>query len=148
MRSQNEILNKIGKNTQFKRGAKQAEIARKAGIQSGIAKRERKTLKDSLLMLLQDETVQNSLVAALMKKAQKGDVKAFEAIRDTIGENPTSKVLQANAITRAVVVFDEQRQAVDITPEITTASENTAQLAELEKKSPISTGDDTPPPVA
>lgn len=148
MRSQNEILNKIGKNTQFKRGAKQAEIARKAGIQSGIAKRERKTLKDSLLMLLQDETVQNSLVAALMKKAQKGDVKAFEAIRDTIGENPTSKVLQANAITRAVVVFDEQRQAVDITPEITTASENTAQLAELEEKSPISTGDDTLPPVA
>lgn len=148
MRSQNENLKKIGKNTQFKRGAKQAEIARKAGIQSGIAKRERKTLKDSLLMLLQDETVQNSLVAALMKKAQKGDVKAFEAIRDTIGENPTSKVLQANAITRAVVVFDEQRQAVDITPEIATASENTAQLAELEKKSPISTGDDTPPPVA
>lgn len=148
MRSQNENLKKIGKNTQFKAGAEQAEIARKAGIQSGIAKRERKTLKDSLLILLQDETVQNSLVAALMKKAQKGDVKAFEAIRDTIGENPTSKVLQANAITRAVVVFDEQRQAVDITPEITTASENTAQLAELEKKSPISTGDDTPPPVA
>lgn len=148
MRSQNNLFKEKRKKTQFKAGAEQVERARKAGIQSGIAKRERKTLKDSLLMLLQDETVQNSLVAALMKKAQKGDVKAFEAIRDTIGENPTSKVLQANAITRAVVVFDEQRQSVDITPEITTASENTAQLAELEKKSPISTGDDTPPPVA
>lgn len=148
MRSQNNLFKEKRKKTQFKAGAEQVERARKAGIQSGIAKRERKTLKDSLLMLLQDETVQNSLVAALIKKAQKGDVKAFETIRDTIGENPTSKVLQANAITRAVVVFDEQRQSVDITPEITSASDNTAQLEKLEKKSPISTGDDTPPPVA
>ena len=148
MRSQSNLFKEKRKKTQFKAGVEQVERARKAGIQSGIAKRERKTLKDSLLMLLQDETVQNSLVAALMKKAQKGDVKAFEAIRDTIGENPTNKVLQANAIMRAVVVFDEQRQAVDITPEIATASADTAQLAELEKKSPITTGDDTPPPAA
>lgn len=32
------------------------------------------------------------IVASMIRKAQSGDVKAFEAVRDTIGEKPTDKV--------------------------------------------------------
>ena len=34
-----------------------------------------------------------AIVAALIKKAAKGDTKAFELIRDTVGEKPVDKQL-------------------------------------------------------
>lgn len=67
------------------------EIAKKAGIKSGQVRRARKTLKEELLLLLSDGDIQNKISVALLKKAQKGNIKAFEVIRDTIGEKPTDK---------------------------------------------------------
>lgn len=64
------------------------ENAQKAGIASGEARRARKTLKEELLLLLSDGDIQNKISVALLKKAQKGNIKAFEVIRDTIGEKP------------------------------------------------------------
>ena len=61
------------------------------GIKSGDVRRARKTLKAELLLLLESGNTQNKISLALIQKALKGDIKAFEVIRDTIGEKPTDK---------------------------------------------------------
>lgn len=52
----------------------------------------RKTLKEELLLLLETGDNQENISVALIQKAMKGDTKAFEVIRDTVGEKPTDKV--------------------------------------------------------
>lgn len=64
----------------------------KAGKASGEARRRRKTLKEELLLLLSQGEIQESMTLALIEKAKGGDTKAFEVIRDTIGEKPVDKV--------------------------------------------------------
>lgn len=69
------------------------EEAKKGGIASGKARREKKTLKAELEALLEimderGDSVQKKMSFALIKKAVKGDVRAFETIRDTIGQKP------------------------------------------------------------
>lgn len=61
---------------------------RNGGIKSGIAKRARKTLKEELLLLLSSGNTQEKISLALIQEALNGNVKAFESIRDTIGEKP------------------------------------------------------------
>jgi hypothetical protein len=73
------------------------ELARKAGIASGKARRERKTLKEELLLLLSKGDTQQKISLAILQKAMNGDTKAFEVIRDTVGEKPIDKV--ENTIT-------------------------------------------------
>lgn len=58
------------------------------GIKSGEARRERKMLKEELLILLSQGDTQKKISLALIQKALNGDTKAFEVIRDTIGEKP------------------------------------------------------------
>lgn len=67
------------------------ENGRKGGIKSGEVRRERKALKEELLYLLEQGNTQEKISLALIKQALKGNVKAFETIRDTIGEKPTDK---------------------------------------------------------
>ena len=52
----------------------------------------RKTLKEELLLLLSQGNTQAELSLSLIQKALTGDTKAFEVIRDTIGEKPSDKV--------------------------------------------------------
>ena len=68
------------------------ELGRKGGIASGKARRERKTLKDELIMLLEDDDNNLKISVALLKRALDGDISAFTTIRDTIGEKPTDKI--------------------------------------------------------
>ena len=68
------------------------EIARKGGLASVEARRKRKSLKEELLLMLEDEELQQSVAIALIKQAQNGNVKAFGMLRDTIGEAPVEKV--------------------------------------------------------
>lgn len=75
----------------------QRKIARQGGIASGKARRERKTLKEELLILLSKGDTQEKISLALLQKAMNGDTKAFEVIRDSIGEKPVEKV--ENTIT-------------------------------------------------
>lgn len=74
---------------------------RKGGIVSGQNRRERATLRRELEELLCRKitnedgkriTVQEAISMALVKRAIKGDVRAFETIRDTIGEKPVADV--------------------------------------------------------
>ena len=82
-----ENLKPMNKRTK----SEQREIAKKAGIKSGEVRRARKTLKEELLLLLENGDTQNKISLALIKKAIKGDITAFEVIRDTIGEKPADK---------------------------------------------------------
>ena len=71
-------------------------IASAGGKASGEARRKRKTLKEELLLLLSEGETQQSVTLALIEKARSGDTKAFEVIRDTIGEKPVDKVMIAD----------------------------------------------------
>ena len=73
------------------------EMARNGGLASGEARRKRKTLKEELLLMLSDGDVQQKISIALINEAINGNnagsvTKAFEGIRDTIGEKPADKV--------------------------------------------------------
>ena len=71
------------------------EISRKGQKASTEAKRARKTLKETLLMMLEEGNTQDNITLALLQKALNGDTKAYEVIRDTVGEKPTDKVEQS-----------------------------------------------------
>ena len=72
------------------------EMARNGGLASGEARRKRKTLKEELLLMLSEGETQQSVTLALIEKPMSGDTKAFEVIRDTIGERPVDKVMIAD----------------------------------------------------
>lgn len=89
-----------------------SEDSRKAGIASGKARREKKLIKDNIELLLSlpiksnktkeqlkalgiDDNEMNNqmaMVIAMYQKALKGDVQAFNTLRDTIGQGVTNKV--------------------------------------------------------
>ena len=70
---------------------KQRELASKGGKASVEARRRKKSLRQELLLLLEQGDTQNKVSLALVQKAMDGDTKAFEVLRDTIGEKPTDK---------------------------------------------------------
>ena len=83
-----------------------AKNGRKGGIASGEARRARRTIRAELEELLSKHPVndrgeespmsyQSAVIAALLKKALKGDTKAFELIRDTVGEKPAERITLA-----------------------------------------------------
>ena len=81
-----ENLMRGNPETQFKAGAKQTEIARRGGIASGIAKREKKLFKEEIEKKLGQSL--ESMVDAMIAEAENGNVKAFEVLRDTAGQHP------------------------------------------------------------
>ena len=85
----------------FQAGEQARERGRKGGIRSAQVKKERKTLREELLALLQitskdsegkEHTQQEHISAALIKEARSGNVRAFETIRDTIGEKAPERI--------------------------------------------------------
>lgn len=75
-------------------------IAQMGGKASQQKRKERKTFKEQMLFMLEnDPNLQNDLINALFKRAKKtGDKsgmsanKAFELIRETIGETPVNEI--------------------------------------------------------
>ena len=109
-----EELAKISEKTRFKTGSEQVEIARLGGFASGKAKRARKTIREELEFLLakqlknnkgEDISTREAISTAMIGQAIKGNVKAFIAIRDTIGEKPTEKTQTELTLTQALVEF-------------------------------------------
>ena len=81
------------------------EEAKKGGINSGKARRQKKLLRECLEILLEKEMTDKkgetmsgaeALSAKLFKEAMKGNVKAFEVLRDTAGQKPVEKVMIAD----------------------------------------------------
>lgn len=92
-----------------------AECGRKGGIESGKTKRRKKAMKETLEVLLsmpmksgksadvesiknfadlkgKNINVEEAMLISMIQKALHGNVPAFEAVRDTVGENPTKKI--------------------------------------------------------
>ena len=68
------------------------EIGRKGGIKSAEVRAFRKTFREDFIEALSDKKKQMELIDAMLKQAKKGNVKAFEVIRDTIGEKPKEEI--------------------------------------------------------
>ena len=108
-----EELAKISEKTRFKTGKQQVDIARQGGIASGIAKREKRTMREiAEIILSKDVTTSDGVVtgkyavlAKVIDKALKGDLQAAAFIRDTIGEKPTEKTQTELTLTQALVEF-------------------------------------------
>lgn len=99
----------------FVAGDSRAVEAQKKAV---AARNKRKTLREELLMLLSGDIVdrkgrtvqaQTAMSNALLKEALQGNTKAFEIIRDTIGEKPVDKVMVAD-VEQSVI--DEVEKAV------------------------------------
>lgn len=78
----------------------QRKIRSAGGKRSGEVRRARKTLREELLAMLSDGDTQKKISVALIQEATNGNnagsvTKAFEVIRDTIGEKPVDKVMIA-----------------------------------------------------
>lgn len=86
----------------------QREIARKGGIASGKARKERKTMKEELLLLLSQGDTQEKISLALLQEALNGNVKAYETIRDTVGEKPIDKQEVKQEITSINIKLDDE----------------------------------------
>lgn len=82
-----------------------AEEASKGGKASAEARRKKRDLRRALEMLLEKEyedkngniaTGAEAISTKLFNQAMKGNVKAFETIRSTVGQDPVQKVEQVN----------------------------------------------------
>ena len=102
------------------------EEASKGGVESGKTRRRKRAMKETLESLLsmpmkggkyadieniknfadlkgKNINVEEAMLISMIQKALHGNVPAFEAVRDTVGENPTRKI-EAD-ITNIVPVF-------------------------------------------
>jgi len=99
------------------------ELAKKAGEASGVARREKKTLREMVKIFgelkvegkaaraMEELGIEKNLqtrfmqgVVALFNKANKGDTAAFNAIRDIIGEKPVDKTQVSGGLDANIVV--------------------------------------------
>src|SRR5574344_360045 len=71
----------------------QKKIAVMGGKASGKSRRARKTLKEELLLLLSKGDMQQKVSLSLLNQALNGNVKAFEVLRDSIGEKEPERVI-------------------------------------------------------
>ena len=88
------------------------ERGRKGGLASVEARRKRKSLKEELLLMLEDEELQQSVAIALIKQAQNGNVKAFGMLRDTIGEAPIEKIQTTQTVVDMSAFSTEEIKAM------------------------------------
>ena len=88
-----------------------SEVARKAQAKATEVKREKKLLKEELMLLLAQGKTQEKISLALIEEAIKGNVKAFEVIRDTIGEKPVNKQEVSGIEGMSVII---NREAVQV----------------------------------
>lgn len=100
------------KNLRPVRSEKEArELGRKGGVKSGEKRREKKTLREAVQILLsssckipqvkakmqelgienEDQTNQMAMTIAMFGEAMKGNVQAFNSLRDTMGEKPVAR---------------------------------------------------------
>lgn len=69
----------------------QREVATMGGKASGEARRASASLTESLKKQLTPE-IMDDLALMLIKRAKQGNLKAYEFLRDQVGEKPTEKI--------------------------------------------------------
>lgn len=89
----------------------QKQIATKGGIASGKARREKKTLRQCLEILLEktlkdkkgiEMTGAEAVSLKVFEKALKGDIRAFEVLRDTSGQKVPDKIMVSEVEQSAI----------------------------------------------
>ena len=83
------------------------KISSNGGKKSGEVRRKRKALREELLALLSAGNTQKNISLALIDQALNGNVKAFETIRDTIGEKPVEKVVMSEVDPNVINEVEE-----------------------------------------
>lgn len=105
-------------NLKIIRTKKRAREIGKLGGQATKAKMAaRRTLREELLALLSSNGAQERMSLALYEKACNGDTKAFEVIRDTIGEKP-KEVQDVNMNANVNVMPSVKIDGKEFVPEI------------------------------
>ena len=74
----------------------QRAIASKGGKASVEARREKKALKEELMLLLQQDNRQERISLALIEKAANGDVAAYKLIAEMLGEYQQQQSIDLN----------------------------------------------------
>lgn len=113
MANMGKVENLTRKGKEIDSTHKAQALGKKGGIASGKTKRKNKSMKQLVQMInnfapkkdivakvkkafpeLEDDDITNSvyLLSKQYQKAEEGDTKAFEVIRDTGGEKPTDKI--------------------------------------------------------
>lgn len=96
-------------NLKVKSSKEARELGAKGGKKSGEVRRQLKTFKE-----LDDEFTTDAerkkMLTMLKKRAEQGNLKAFELYRDTMGMKPIEKIKVAQADESA---FDEMREAME-----------------------------------
>jgi hypothetical protein len=91
------------------------EEASKGGRRSAEARRAKRDLRQALEMLLEKEYKDKKgnvlsgtelITAKLFQQAMKGNIRAFETIRSTVGQDPVQKVEHVN-------ISDETREQIE-----------------------------------
>lgn len=83
------------------------EYGRRGGVRSGEVRRERKKLREYLEVALdkgtdfEGEAMSNAeaITVALINKAKGGDVRAYQTIRDGLGEKPAEHIVSEPSIS-------------------------------------------------
>ena len=89
------------------------ELGRKGGIAAAEARKAKKTMREMLDYLLEKDITTNkgdistmeAIMVSMIAKASKGDVRAAEFIRDTIGQKPDANSNVRLELTQALVRF-------------------------------------------
>ena len=96
------------------------EEAKKGGIASGEARRRKRDLRQALEMLLEKDFTDKkgnvisgteAVTTKLFEQAMRGNVKAFETIRATVGQDPVQKVMIAEV--DPAVIEEVERAVLD-----------------------------------
>lgn len=109
--------------TQFKAGEEQVEIAKKGGIASGKARREKATMKQTLQMLLEETNSKGKqykelVTLGLLKGAINGNASNYKTILETLGElnllgetdsQPTIKIEISDNSSLEKVMYETNR---------------------------------------
>lgn len=99
--------------------AEAVKNGKKGGIASGEARRRKKLLRECLEELLEKDikdksgntmTGAEAMAAKVFQQALKGDLKAFEIVRDTAGQKPVDKVVVSEI---DIDVIDEVERMVN-----------------------------------
>lgn len=107
----NNADNLIGKGFESRTTEEVRAIASKGGKNSVESRRRKKLLKECFEVLLDKDfkgkdgkiaTGAETLAMTVFQKAQRGDLKAFELVRDTAGEKPVDKVMLAEVDQKTV----------------------------------------------
>ena len=82
---------KNGLQSQFHSGKEAVKAGRAGGIASGKSRRRWATLREAFADLMTDDD-RIFIFDAMKRKAQDGDIRAAEFLRDTMGEKPTDSL--------------------------------------------------------